>query len=134
MNTSKKESQNFQTPEHKAQGDGSAHEGVHHWMNQRLSAVALLPLGVFLLGWLKVYAGEPYSVLIHSLSNPWVASALFLFVATASYHGALGLQVIIEDYVPTLGWRYGLLIQAKFMMIVLPLLSLFFLMKIMSLG
>ncbi len=126
--------QDFRPALSKVLSQGSAHEGVHHWINQRLSAIALLPLGLFLLGWLKVFGGESYPTIIESLSNPWISGLLLFFIAAASYHGALGIQVVIEDYVHATGWRHWFLIKTKFVMLLLPVLSLVFLMKIMVMG
>lgn len=128
------QSQDFRPPLSRIKGLGSAHEGAQHWIGQRISAIALLPLGLFILGWIKIYGGGTYSSTINSLSNPWISGLVLLFITAASYHGALGIQVVIEDYVPATGWRQWFLIKTKLTMIILPILSLCFLMKIMILG
>lgn len=126
--------QDFRPALSKVVSQGSAHEGVHHWIGQRVSAIALLPLGLFLLGWLEVFGGESHMTIIESISNPWIAGLIFLSITAASYHGALGIQVVIDDYVHATGWRHWFLIKTKFLMILLPVLSLVFLMKIIVLG
>mgnify|MGYP001553632482 CR=1 FL=1 len=83
----------------KARGHGSAKDGVHHWYAQRASAVLM----ILLLGWL-VYslfclAGGGYEESRAFMSHPVNASLLGVLLVTALYHGMLGLQVVIEDYV-----------------------------------
>jgi succinate dehydrogenase / fumarate reductase membrane anchor subunit len=83
----------------KARGHGSAKDGVHHWYAQRASAVLL----ILLLGWL-VYslfsiAGGGYEESKALMSHPVNAALLGVLIVTALYHGMLGLQVVIEDYV-----------------------------------
>lgn len=134
MSTLKELDQDFRAPLSRVKGEGSSHEGVHHWIGQRLSAIALLPLGVFALVWIKFYGGGSYGEIIRSLSNPWISGFVLLFITAASYHGSLGIQVVIEDYIHTNGWRRWGLIKTKLVMVLLPMMSLFFLMKIMMLG
>lgn len=124
----------FQAPLSKAKGLGSAHDGVHHWMHQRISAVALVPLGLWLVYSLACHGNDSYADILTWIADPWTAAGLFLFIAAVSYHAVLGLQVIVEDYVHTPRWRYPSLLTIKLLMIVLPILSLFFLVKISLLG
>lgn len=112
-------------------GLGSAKEGVHHWMGQRISAIGLLPTGVLLLLWLLAHANNSYPEVVASLSSPWVSTLMFLFVTFVCYHANLGLQIIIEDYVHQSFWRYWLLIKIKLIAILLPTITLFLLIKIM---
>lgn len=134
MSSTKPQSQDFRPPLSRITDLGSAHEGVHHWIGQRISAIALFPLGLFTLGWIKFYGGGTYASIIDSLSNPWISGLILLFISAASYHGTLGIQVVIEDYVHATGWRQWFLVKTKLVMILLPIMSLFFLMKIMMLG
>lgn len=130
----KPQSQDFRSPLSRIKTQGNAHEGAQHWIGQRISAIALFPLGIFILGWIKIYAGGSYSLTINSLANPWVSGLTFLFITAASYHGSLGIQIVLEDYVHATGWRQWFLIKTKLVMVLLPIMSLFFLMKIMMLG
>lgn len=83
----------------RARGHGSAKSGVHHWLMQRISALLLL----FLIPWL-MYAliwntGAGYEQAVAFIARPWNASLLVLSLLVLLYHGMLGLQVVIEDYV-----------------------------------
>ena len=52
----------------------------------------------------------------HALvGNPINAGLLILFTAISFWHGALGLQVVIEDYVHTRWTELGLLVLVKFL-------------------
>ena len=88
----------------RARGLGSAKGGVHHWYAQRASAILL----VFLVSWL-IYAmfslaGAGHSDAAEFVSGPVNAAFLVVLLISMFYHAALGLQVVIEDYVhqPTL--------------------------------
>ena len=80
-------------------GTGPAKEGVSHWWVQRLTAVALIPLGMWFLGSLLALPSFDYATIITWMSGTWTALLLTLFVLVATYHSQLGLQVVIEDYV-----------------------------------
>jgi succinate dehydrogenase / fumarate reductase membrane anchor subunit len=83
----------------RVRGLGSAKDGVHHWWVQRLSAVALVPLGIwFVVSAIKL-AGVPLDVYRAWLNTGANVFLMVLFVATLFYHLKLGLQIVIEDYV-----------------------------------
>lgn len=126
--------QNFRTPLSQAKGLGSAHDGVNHWIGQRLSAIGIIPLGLLILWGLVTHASDSHSQIVKILGSPWYAATLFLFIAVVSYHAALGVQVIIEDYVHTPFWKYWLLIKTKIAAVLIPTLTLFLLIKIMFMG
>jgi len=83
----------------RARGQGSAKSGVHHWLTQRLSAVFLLLLVPWLVYALITNAGAGHSSVVSFIARPWNASLLILTLLVLLYHGLLGLQVVIEDYV-----------------------------------
>lgn len=100
-------------PLKKAKGLGSAKDGVGHWWAQRISAIAL----TFLVSWV-VYAASTllpmsYATAIIFLDKPHNAILLFLLISSIFYHGFLGIQVVIEDYVHCPCMKYGLLIGLK---------------------
>jgi len=83
----------------RAQGLGSAKEGVHHWWSQRVTAIALVPLGLLFVFPFAMTVGEGYEAARAVYSNPFNAIVAGLFILTAFNHLRLGLQVVIEDYV-----------------------------------
>lgn len=83
-------------------GLGSAKEGVGHWWAQRISAIALIPLGLWLLVSMASMTGAgrtDFLSMTDWIAAPFNAVLLILFIGTVSYHSALGVQVVIEDYV-----------------------------------
>jgi succinate dehydrogenase / fumarate reductase membrane anchor subunit len=98
----------------RARGLGSAKEGVQHWWGQRLSAIALIPLGLWLVAALVCHAGADRAAIVQWLGSPFTLGALALTVIAAFYHAALGLQVVIEDYVHTKGAKFALVILIQF--------------------
>jgi succinate dehydrogenase / fumarate reductase membrane anchor subunit len=107
----------LRTPLAKARGLGSAKEGLHHWLAQRVSAVALLLLSVWFITAL-LSASSQNKDIIDLVSSPLHAAGLLLFLGAALYHGTLGVQVVIEDYIHCECVKTGLLMVVKFIAIV----------------
>jgi succinate dehydrogenase / fumarate reductase membrane anchor subunit len=80
-------------------GLGSAKEGVQHWWAQRVSAVALLLLGLWFAASLVALAGADRARVAAWLHGQLAALLTLLMLVAVFYHTALGLQVVIEDYV-----------------------------------
>jgi len=91
--------QPLRTPLGRAVGLGSAKEGVEHWWAQRVSAVALVVLGLWFVAALVAHAGADHAAVVRWLHQPVTAILMILTLAAVFYHGALGVQVVIEDYV-----------------------------------
>jgi succinate dehydrogenase / fumarate reductase membrane anchor subunit len=85
----------------RTQGLGSAREGVAHWWMQRVTAVVLIPLTLWLTASLIACAREDYSAFILWLRRPFTSVLMVLLLMALFYHMALGLQVMVEDYVHT---------------------------------
>jgi succinate dehydrogenase / fumarate reductase membrane anchor subunit len=104
----------YRTPLGRVRGLGSAKHGVGHFIGQRVSAVALVVLilwGVYsALGLAQTdYAGAQAWV-----RSPWHAIPLVFLLAAALYHGQLGMQVVIEDYIHKPLSKNALLILSLF--------------------
>lgn len=74
---------------------------VGHWWFQRVTAVALVPLSVWLLLLLRLALKAPYAETLNWLTSPLNATALAAWSVVVMCHAALGVQVVIEDYVST---------------------------------
>lgn len=70
-----------------------------HWGNQRISAIALLPLGIWFLYMLLALPALDHATLTAWIAQPLQALLLLLFAWFALWHSALGVQVVVEDYV-----------------------------------
>ena len=85
----------------RAAGLGSAHTGVSHWWLQRVSAVALVPLSLWFTASALAASGGGYAAVRAWLQAPLAALLAVLTLAALFHHLALGLQVVVEDYVHT---------------------------------
>lgn len=101
------------TPLKKASGLGSAKAGTHHWWMQRVTAVALVPLTLWIVFTVAALSDKDYATTLTYFSSPFSAAMFSLFIFTSFYHAALGLQVVIEDYVHNEGVKIGALIGMK---------------------
>lgn len=87
------------TPLNRVLGLGAAAGGVEHWWTQRLTAVALVPLGLWFAFSLAGLDSLGYADVAAWLSQPLSGVLLILTVLTAIHHSYLGVQVVVEDYV-----------------------------------
>jgi succinate dehydrogenase / fumarate reductase membrane anchor subunit len=76
-----------------------------HWRYQRLTAVALVPLTVWQILFLASALNEPYLQTLSWLANPVNSIAIMAWVVIVFYHAALGVQVVLEDYISCLSLR-----------------------------
>lgn len=92
----------FRAPLKNVKGLGAAKSGTGHFINQRVSAMALVPLVFLFMCFLLTLVGaDSYATVADKLSNPFWATSLIAFILVGFYHGALGMQVLIEDYIHT---------------------------------
>ncbi len=89
----------LRSPIGKVRGLGSAKEGTHHFWVQRVSAVALVPLTMWLVAEMVLLTGAGRDEVLDFLSSPYHAIMMILLVIAGFYHLKLGIQVILEDYV-----------------------------------
>lgn len=111
----------LRSPLGRVKGLGAAGEGTGHWWAQRLTALALVPLTVWLVASLVTLAGADYAVMRAWLGSPVVAGLLILFLLASVHHAQLGLQVVIEDYVHSEGAKLALILGVKALAVVLGL-------------
>lgn len=91
--------EDMRTPLARSIGLGTAKDGVHHWWMQRVSAIALVPLTVWFIAAVIAQAGADYTAFVAWMRNPITDLLMVLLLIALFYHVALGLQVIVEDYV-----------------------------------
>ena len=82
---------------------------------------------VYLLGGLATLNYESARLLV---ASPSASLPLAVLISVGLYHAALGLQVIIEDYVPLASGRYGLIVFTRVVLGGIALVSLFALARI----
>src|SRR5579863_4803553 len=123
----------LRSPLGRAIGLGSAKEGVGHWWAQRVTALALVPLALWFVIAIVELAGADRALFVDWVRQPLPGVFLVLLLIATFYHGALGLQVVIEDYVENETVRFGLLIVMRLAAIVFAVRGIFAVLKL-SLG
>lgn len=89
----------MRSPLGRAQGLGSAREGVEPWWLVRVIAVALVPLTLWFAASLIALTGSDYTRFVTWLKAPLDALFMVLLLIALFSHLALGLRVVIEDYI-----------------------------------
>jgi succinate dehydrogenase / fumarate reductase, membrane anchor subunit len=101
----------------RAIGLGSAKEGVGHWWRQRVSALALVPLTLwFVIAVISMISAD-HAAFVAWVKSPMPAVFLILLLVAVFYHTALGLQVVIEDYVHREAMRLAALLLMRLLCI-----------------
>lgn len=89
----------FRTPLSRARGLGAAKHGVGHFIAERVSGLALLPLGLWGVFAAVRLAGKDWALATAWVAQPLNAVLLGLLIVVGFYHLRLAIQVVIEDYV-----------------------------------
>ncbi|MCC4592376.1 succinate dehydrogenase, hydrophobic membrane anchor protein [Xanthomonas campestris pv. cannae] len=91
----------YRTPLKNVRGLGAAKSGTEHFVLQRLTATALVPLSIWFLIFVLSLLGSDYVAATEAVAKPWNAILLVGFLIAAFWHAQLGMQVVLEDYVHT---------------------------------
>ncbi len=124
----------YRTPLSRARGHGAAREGAHHWLAERLSAVAMAPLvlwGVF--GVIHLAAGD-YQTAADWISQVQNLVLMILLLVVGFWHMHAGMRVIVEDYIQKTFSRVSLLILNLFVCVLAGSLAIFSLIRVALLG
>ncbi|MFA9475639.1 MAG: succinate dehydrogenase, hydrophobic membrane anchor protein [Filomicrobium sp.] len=121
---------NMRTPLKNVRHLGSAKEGADHFWMQRVTAVANLVLGLFLVWLIASLAGADYATVKSTLANPIVALLLAMLIVSAAIHMRLGMQVIIEDYITRGSTKIVLLLLNNFFAILVAAASVWAILKL----
>lgn len=111
-------------------GTGAAKDGTRHWWAQRLTAVALIPLGIGFVAVMIALVGSEYDAARAALAHPVAAALWILFTVALFHHAQLGLQVVIEDYVHAEGVKLAAVIATKLLAIALAVTAAFSVLKV----
>ncbi len=120
----------MRTPLKTARNLGSAKEGTDHFWKQRLTGVANIFLGLFLVWLIASVIGADHATVKAKLANPIVALSLLALVISGTIHMRLGMQTIIEDYVSGEGAKLVLLMLNTFFAAFIALATTFAVLKI----
>ena len=94
------------SPLGKVRGLGSAREGGEHWLTERVTSIALLLLGVWLIASLLLLPKLDQRTLIEWLHAPSGAIPMALLVVVGFKHALDGMKVFIDDYVHEAGTNF----------------------------
>jgi succinate dehydrogenase / fumarate reductase membrane anchor subunit len=114
----------MKTPLGAVLGLGSAKTGTEHWWLQRVTAIANIPLVLFLIAFILCHLGTDRATLMQDVKHPLIAIALAMSFLSILWHMRLGMQVVIEDYVHG-KWRLVCLLGNVFFTIALGIAALY---------
>jgi succinate dehydrogenase / fumarate reductase, membrane anchor subunit len=116
---------NSSSPIGRARGLGSASEGGEHWLAERVTSIALLLLGTWLLASLLLLPKLDQRTLLEWLHAPSGAVPMALFVIIGFKHALDGMKVFIDDYVHEPGNNFAVNTLLLFLAVTGGALSLF---------
>lgn len=120
----------FRTPLKNVRGLGAAKTGTEHFVHQRLTATALVFLGLWFLVFVLSLLGSDYAAAAEAVSKPWNAVLLVGFLVAMFWHAQLGLQVVLEDYIHNSLLALALQTTVKFIAVVGAIASVFAVVRI----
>lgn len=120
----------LRSPLGKVLGLGTAKDGTSHWWAQRVSAVAVLLLGLWLAFMLATMDSFSHAAAFEFVASPLNSLLLLLLVVAMGYHSNLGVQVVIEDYVHAPGLKLVSLILSRFAHIFFAVAAIYAILKI----
>ena len=120
----------YRTPLGRARGLGSAKHGAGHWISERISAIALVPLVLWaIFGVLRLATGD-YDTAVAWVGQPLNAVLIALLILVSFWHMHAGMRVIVEDYIHKMGSKTALLVVNLFVCVLAGGLALFSILKV----
>ena len=119
----------MRTPLGKVRGLGSAKSGTEHFWMQRMTAIANIPLAMFLVLLLVVLNGRDWASVVSAFHHPLIAVPAILALFSILSHMRLGLQVVIEDYTHGEFMKPLLLMANTFFVFLMGALALYSILK-----
>ena len=120
----------MRTPLGRVRGLGSAKTGTEEFWLQRMTAIAGIPLTIAGLFLVISLTGRSYPAVKQILGSPLVAVLMILFILANVVHMKIGVQVVIEDYVPDKNQKFTLVILNTFFAWAIGLACVFAILKI----
>ena len=118
------------TPLGKVRGLGSAQEGGEHWLTERVTSIALLLLGVWLIASLLFLPALDRNTLLEWLHAPSGAVPMALLIVIGFKHALDGMKVVVDDYVHEPGNNFAVNTLLLFLAVGGAALALFSLARI----
>lgn len=120
----------YRTPLARARGLGAAGHGAGHWISERLSSLALVPLVLWVIYAGLQLAGAGYDGALAWVRHPLNAVLLVLLLATSFQHMHGGMRVVVEDYIHKTATKAVLLILNLFVCVLFGALAVFAVLKV----
>ncbi|WP_353573070.1 succinate dehydrogenase, hydrophobic membrane anchor protein [Candidatus Albibeggiatoa sp. nov. BB20] len=102
---------------------GSSHNGTHHFITQRLTAIALIPLVFWFVYSLISIATSNHAEAVAWVNYPPNTVLFSILILVLIHHAHLGLQMVVEDYIHTSVMKALITVGLKFFMIALTIAS-----------
>jgi succinate dehydrogenase / fumarate reductase membrane anchor subunit len=96
------------TPLGRVRGLGSAHHGGEHWLTERVTSIALLLVGVWLVASLLILPALDFRTILEWLHAPSAAIPMALLIIVGFKHALDGMKVVVDDYVHDAGNNFAL--------------------------
>ena len=120
----------YRTSLGRAKGLGAAKHGVGHWISERISSVALVPLSLWAVFSVLNLARVGYDGALLWLHSPVNAVLAGLMMLITFQHMHAGLRVVVEDYIHKPGTKAALLLLNLFVCVLFAALALFSILKV----
>ncbi|OUD12425.1 succinate dehydrogenase, hydrophobic membrane anchor protein [Thioflexithrix psekupsensis] len=124
----------LRAPLARVRGLGSAREGTEHYIAQRFTAVALVPLAVWFVFSLVTIAGADYNTVVAWVKTPINAILLIALLMAMFHHAQLGMRVVIEDYVSNEFYKVVLVTLAKSLSYIFGIATVLAVVRVFVLG
>ena len=120
----------YRTPLGQARGLGSAKHGASHWVAEKVSAIALVPLVIWMVYAVLQLAAGDYGFAVHWIQSPLNATLVVLTLAISFWHMHAGLRVVVEDYIHKTLTKSALLLLNLFVCGLAGALAIFSILKV----
>lgn len=97
----------------RARGLGAGKGGTAHWLAERLTALALVPLTLWFVYSMVSLLGAPRAAAMAWAGHTVNATLLIALLLITFKHLTLGVQVIMEDYIHSEGSRFASILAMK---------------------
>lgn len=121
----------YRTPLSRARGLGAAGHGVGHWIGERVSAIALVPLVLWVVFSIVRLARADHAQAVDWVrDNPLNPVLLALFAAIGFWHMHAGMRVVVEDYIAKASSKAALLLLNLFVCVLAGGLAVFSILQV----
>ena len=89
----------LRSPLGRVRGLGASRHGTQHFLQQRFTAILLVPLVLWFVASLLLTNPADHGEVVRWMRSPLNAVLLLLLIGNVFHHGQLGIQVVFEDYI-----------------------------------